>query len=76
MEAKESLSDHDNVPLTASEFDQDFECREDDSVSLDGGEEFSDDISQVGQILASPSSSEVAGGREAGWGSPPHDEIP
>lgn len=41
MEAKESLSDHDNVPMTAPEFDQDFECREDDSVSLDGGEEFS-----------------------------------
>lgn len=64
MEAKESLTDHDNVPLTAIEFDQDFECSEDDSVSLDRGEEFSDDICQVGWILASPSSSEVAGGRE------------
>lgn len=38
----------------------------DDSVSLDAGEEFSDDTFQVGQIPASPSFSEAAGGSEAG----------
>ncbi|KAK2876321.1 hypothetical protein Q8A67_020417 [Cirrhinus molitorella] len=39
------------VPLMAPEFVREFGCRDDDSVSLDAGEEFSDDAFQVGQIL-------------------------
>lgn len=34
------------------------------TVSLDVGEEFSDDIFQAGQITASPSTSEAEGGSE------------
>ncbi|RXN07737.1 Glycosyltransferase LARGE1 [Labeo rohita] len=54
------------IPLMAPEFGREFCCRDDDSVSLDAGEEFSDDAFQAGQIPVSPSFSEAAGGSEAG----------
>lgn len=64
VEAEEVVGDFDNVPLTVPEFNQDFECCENDSVSLDAGKEFSDDFFQAGQITASPLPSEVVGGKD------------
>ena len=59
MEAGEVMDDFNNVPLMAP-----LECREENSVSLEAGEEFFDDHFQPEQVTASPSPSEATGGSE------------